>query len=1071
VYYVALKKYAYDAYGTLGSLLYIPTNNNLQKLGPANIAPVTTTPVFGGNSFISRFAFKQTNYNMAAGTTIDNDDDKDCWESDHRWNADTWASANGVHEEQGDKDDKRDRPLIANHVNWYWTESYINTELRCGSDVLSEMFYPYHFEGGDYGLMTFLDDIGFMDNGWNWSYHFDTAEDCWIPNSYIMNKDYNKINNENVFQPLALQFDYCSSCHEDFPYRIAYSEQGFQEEQKDLFKSFLTNNYRDIPAHRGEIWNMWTLDNTVFVHTKESLWRVDPSRNVVSPAEGERSIYIGTGDFFSHEIKEILQSETGYLGCQSQWATQRTESGVFWPDHVQGHIFMQQQAPKDISMAGMRNWFEENMDIEIYKQYKTIYDTPFPFIDNPANPSGAGYTSVYDQRHSRYIVSKRDYKLLAPWATQSTTDPYYQVLSADPYTGNWVISGGGNATCNCVPNLAWSSYAAYAVTNAVDPSTGEDACKHTYTVTTTHTITVPQDTDIWVFYDRTSVDAPSANAAHDEMVDWVNNEQNPGGILENWAGSLFHVTMSNERWVQWPIMAMGHAPGGISNGYGFDVYPSQGIGTYVSPNAICIVIHDETNGTQAGTGGYHDNSPGTPYGGEKTALWDTHSSDYVTKYDAYTGSGKSINSLIYPVAIPMGGVKEVFVLHAFSAVYGDEASALPTGTNSFGAGRPDTVTGNSLQTGLGAGSQVDLLPAMGGSNPYDGDEPLKNKGWDGRWDKRNASDFAHIGDDVTQFVEDLSSTITTVTPFEQWTPCIYESISGDLTPCACHDDLVTPITVVLNDNSTVTINNLSEIFECKGWTASYNIGTSTWISFHSYMPHYYVSARNFFYSGMNNSASSGGVKHNNYTWRHALNSTKSNFQTYYNCLYPHVLDVISNDSPLIVNNYSNFKFVTDAQFWDGTNENWLDVRDQTFDKAIIYNSYQSSGEQTFNVVGAANNDPANTLTASVGDIAGNVRLQRSERVWKANGFRDMGVNRVGVGVSLWSSNWANLASTPYMDKVVNPTGVNTLKTWTDQARFTDKYLGIRLIFSNLVSPGMVKLITNYVQSTAAVSTR
>ena len=918
------------------------------------------------------------------------------------------------------------------------------------------MFYPYHFEGGDYGLMSFVDDIGYMDRGPGWG---TGIGDGFAANSYIMNKDYHKINNENIFVPLPLQFDFCSSCHEDYPFRIAYSEQGFQEEQKDLFKSFLTNNYRDIPAHRGEIWNMWTLDNAIFVHTKEALWRVDPSRNVMNPSDGERSIYIGTGDFFSNPIKEILQSETGYLGCQSQWATQKTESGVFWPDHVQGHIFMQQQEPKDIAMAGMRNWFEENMGMEIYKQYKTIYGVDFPFIDNPANPSGAGYTSVYDQRHSRYIVGKRDYKIHGMWATQNTNSPYYKVISADSYTGHWVVSGGGAAVCNCVPNYAWSGNAGYAVVNAVDPSTSEDACKHSYSLTTTEVITVPQDTDIWVFYDKTSIDASSANAAHDEVVDWVDSQQTAGGILDNWAGNLFHVTMGDERWVEWPIMAMGHAPGGINNGYGFDVYPSTGIGTYVSPNAICLVLHDETHSR------YHDSSPTSPYGGEKTASWNSDYNDYVSKYDAYVSTGKDINSLVYPVCTLMNSNKEVFVLHAFSAVYGDEVAALPTGTNSFGSGRPDTLTGNSIQTGVSGGTQVDLLPAMGGANPYNNDEPLKNKGWDGRWDKRSSSDFGAIGSDLTSFVEDLSSTITTVTNYTHYTPCIYEGITDNNAPCGCEDTLDSPLTITLNDSSTVTVTKLSEMFECKGWTASYNIGTNTWISFHSYMPNYYIAARNFFYSGMNYKPES------QYAHRHGLNSVKGNFQTYYGCLYPHIIDLVSNDSPLIVNNYNSLKFVTDAYFWDGSNENWHDMRSHTFDKVILYNSYQSSGEQAFNVVGAANSDAANTMTSSVGDVSNTIRLQRSERTWKANGFRDLATSRFGEGVSLWSKSWNNLSTDPYMDHVVNPAGVDYLKTWTDQARFTDKYLGIRLIFSNLVSPGNIKLVTNYVQSTASISTR
>jgi hypothetical protein len=37
----------------------------------------------------------------------------------------------------------------------------------------------------------------------------------------------------------------------------------------------------------------------------------------------------------------------------------------------------------------------------------------------------------------------------------------------------------------------------------------------------------------------------------------------------------------------------------------------------------------------------------------------------------------------------------------------------------------------------------------------------------------------------------------------------------------------------------------------KSWTVSYNLNTGTWISFHSYLPNWYVAENNFFYSGLN----------------------------------------------------------------------------------------------------------------------------------------------------------------------------------------------------------------------------
>jgi len=37
----------------------------------------------------------------------------------------------------------------------------------------------------------------------------------------------------------------------------------------------------------------------------------------------------------------------------------------------------------------------------------------------------------------------------------------------------------------------------------------------------------------------------------------------------------------------------------------------------------------------------------------------------------------------------------------------------------------------------------------------------------------------------------------------------------------------------------------------KSWTLSYNVNTQSWISFHSYIPNFYIAENNFFYSGLN----------------------------------------------------------------------------------------------------------------------------------------------------------------------------------------------------------------------------
>ena len=44
-----------------------------------------------------------------------------------------------------------------------------------------------------------------------------------------------------------------------------------------------------------------------------------------------------------------------------------------------------------------------------------------------------------------------------------------------------------------------------------------------------------------------------------------------------------------------------------------------------------------------------------------------------------------------------------------------------------------------------------------------------------------------------------------------------------------------------------------EYFCNKSWTLSFNMNTKTWISFHSYIPNFYIAENNFFYTGLNGS--------------------------------------------------------------------------------------------------------------------------------------------------------------------------------------------------------------------------
>jgi len=111
-------------------------------------------------------------------------------------------------------------------------------------------------------------------------------------------------------------------------------------------------------------------------------------------------------------------------------------------------------------------------------------------------------------------------------------------------------------------------------------------------------------------------------------------------------------------------------------------------------------------------------------------------------------------------------------------------------------------------------------------------------------------------------------------------------------------------------------------------TLSYSFKTGTWISFHTYLPNYYVVAPNEFYSGNAESL-----------WKHDVSISK--FNNFYGKIHPYILEyayqysfydeILQN-----VQNYSNvLKYESFREFYE-TDEYF-------FNKFIAWNNQQSSG--------------------------------------------------------------------------------------------------------------------------------
>ena len=384
------------------------------------------------------------------------------------WGGQTkWSSQ---HAKSGPSDDTIQ--WIGDCLTDLWFESSINTNLR------------HHFYKDT--TPTFLDSPGKIENGNNFpidlwelfGLHYANSNDQRYPVSslerhlarkllafdqtrddnkyyigvplgeyYEINPDYLRLNKQKIYYHLPLEYDCCSDCKEKFPHRVHYSEQSYQEEITDNYRIFLPNNYRDIEGETGEIVNIFRLHNNLYIHTKEALWILP--RNYQERVTDQIISFVGTGSYFEIPPQKILDSDTGAsAGTQHKWSSIKTPAGYFFVSENQRKIYQfNGENLEPISSYGISNWFENNIEIQLDKNFYNEKGYIYPNKDNPSNLLGTGFIATYDTKKERVIFSKKDYSL-----KDSIYNTNTQVCTQG---GNIIIFPNFSKIVSSQANLGW----------------------------------------------------------------------------------------------------------------------------------------------------------------------------------------------------------------------------------------------------------------------------------------------------------------------------------------------------------------------------------------------------------------------------------------------------------------------------------------------------------------------------------------------------------------------------------------------------------------------------------------
>ena len=165
------------------------------------------------------------------------------------------------------------------------------------------------------------------------------------------------------------------------------------------------------------------------------------------------------------------------------------------------------------------------------------------------------------------------------------------------------------------------------------------------------------------------------------------------------------------------------------------------------------------------------------------------------------------------------------------------------------------------------------------------------------------------------------------------------------------------------------------IFDSASWTISYSPLTQTWVSFHSFLPNYYVAHNNYFSSGLN--FGNTGI------WNHLLGSNQT-FQVYYGALYPWIIEVPVKQN-YQTRMYEDFSYTLDVRRY--SNEYDYHYYQENFDTAVFYNDRESTG--LLNLITQQQNNQQQLIELPRFTGSGvDVLATKSDYTWSINFFLD-----------------------------------------------------------------------------------
>ena len=242
------------------------------------------------------------------------------------------------------------------------------------------------------------------------------------------------------------------------------------------------------------------------------------------------------------------------------------------------------------------------------------------------------------------------------------------------------------------------------------------------------------------------------------------------------------------------------------------------------------------------------------------------------------------------------------------------------------------------------------------------------------------------------------------------------------------------------------------------WTISYDLVSRDWVSYHSYLPYFYMFTADRFYSASEQSLNLGDI------WKHNI---EGRFQSFYGKMYPFIMEWISKENPLLTSLTDSVRLIFSAREYNKDLEDWADSKHSFFNKLIAYNSRQCTGE--LNIIVKDKDISEDYLNNSIENLTlSDIIASNKENTWSLNNLRDI---RVDYSTPIFRTDLESRQDDYYIDKVLNKESMCFNKYWEDLETLRDKYLVVRFILDTFADENNVEVALDFSIQNEKISER